>query len=367
MNQTWQYIRNLLIARLDNIGDVVMLSPALRAIKENLPGVKLTLFASPAGATVAELLPEVDDVITSRVVWQDVGNRLPLDPDREWQLIRTLREKSFDAAFIFTSFSQTPHGAAYACYLASIPMRLGQSKEFGGGLLSVPISPPDDSLQQVERNLHLLESTGFTIRTRDLRLRIPKTVAAATMRKLGEKGLSLGQPYLLLHPGASCPARTYSPTRFASAAEAITRETGMPVVISGAERDRPLVEAVIANMRGRLIVLAGETSVLEWAALVRGARLMLSGHTGSIHFAEAFRTPSVILYSGTDLISQWAPRRLPSHLLQNPVPCSPCYAFTCPQSHMKCLDVPAGEVTRAALDLLRETASPETSRVSNEA
>ncbi|MCL5026235.1 MAG: glycosyltransferase family 9 protein [Chloroflexi bacterium] len=359
MNQPWQYIRNLVVARLDSVGDVVMLSPALRAIKENLPGVRVTLLASPAGAAAAEMLPEVDDVIAWRAVWQDVEDRLPLDADRELQLVRALREKKFDAAFIFTSFSQTPYGAAYACYLAGIPVRLGQSKELGGGLLSRAVPPPDDAVHQAERNLHLLESAGFAIRSRDLRLRIPKTVGAAAMRKLAQKGLDPGRPHILLDPGVSCPARAYSPNRFGAVADILARETGVPVVLAGAEGDQRHTEAVAAAMRTGPIVLASETSVPEWAVLVRGARLLLSAHTSSMHLAEAFRTPSVVLFSGTDLVSQWAPRRLPSRILQRPVSCSPCYASTCARDDMRCLEFSTHEVVTAALEVLSETATPE--------
>ena len=72
--------------RLDNIGDVIMTSPVLRTIKENLPTAKLTLMASPAGALTQPLLPWVDEVLSWRVLWQDFG-RLDFDPAREWKLI----------------------------------------------------------------------------------------------------------------------------------------------------------------------------------------------------------------------------------------------------------------------------------------
>ena len=134
MNQ-WLAARNILAVRLDNIGDILMLGPALRAIKETSPEARITLLASPAGATAAPLLPWIDDVIIWRPVWQDVGGRMPFDPEREYQLISLLAERKFDAAIIFTSFSQTPHTPGYACYLAGIPLRAGESKEFGGSTL----------------------------------------------------------------------------------------------------------------------------------------------------------------------------------------------------------------------------------------
>src|SRR5947199_3114756 len=105
----WLEARNILAIRLDNIGDVIMLGPALRAVKETSPQARLTLLASPAGTTAVPLLPWIDDVITWRTIWQDVGGRMPFDPAGQWELIHLLAERKFDAALIFTSFSQTPH------------------------------------------------------------------------------------------------------------------------------------------------------------------------------------------------------------------------------------------------------------------
>ena len=83
----------------------------------------------------------------------------------------------------------------------------------------------------------------------------------------------------------------------------------------------------------------------------RGATLSLTNNTSTMHIADACGTPSVVLYSGTELESQWRPRNAPHRLLRRAVPCSPCYAFTCP-SGLECLDVPPEEVVRAGLELL---------------
>jgi ADP-heptose:LPS heptosyltransferase len=136
----WRSVRNLLVMRLDNIGDVIMTSPALRALRANLPQAKITLLASPGGALTAELLPWIDEVLPWRVLWQDLG-RLEFNPDREWQFIQTLHDRQFDAAIIFTSFSQTPHPAALISTLAGIPLRLGESKEQDIGTLTHALSP----------------------------------------------------------------------------------------------------------------------------------------------------------------------------------------------------------------------------------
>src|SRR5690242_7459548 len=105
---SWLTARHILVVRLDNIGDVLMLGPALRAIKETSPQARLTLLASPAGSTAASLLPWIDDTLVWRAVWQDAGKgekRMPFDPARELEFITYLSSFQFDAALLFTSFS----------------------------------------------------------------------------------------------------------------------------------------------------------------------------------------------------------------------------------------------------------------------
>ena len=185
----WLAARNLLAVRLDNAGDVVMLGPALRAIKTTSPECQITLLASPAGAKAAPLLPWIDSVLVWRSIWQDLG-QLPFDPARENELIQLIAERSFDAAVIFSSFSQTPHVAAYVCYLAGIPLRAGESKEFGGGTLSTELRGTPDATHQVDRNLRLVHALGFTDVDPALEIAIPDASREEVARRLWDAGIS---------------------------------------------------------------------------------------------------------------------------------------------------------------------------------
>lgn len=351
MDPEWASVRNILVMRLDNIGDVVMTGPALRAIKANLPQARLTLMASPAGSLAAPLLPWIDDVLTWRVLWQDLGG-LEFDPNREWQMVSALRQREFDAAIIFTSFSQTPYPAAVACYLAGIPLRLGQSKEKGNGILTTELASGPDAVHQVERNLRLIETVGFRVIDRRLALQIPATAHQGAAGRLAAAGLAADSPYLLLSPWTSCQARTYFTDRFALACRDLSQRTGWPVLVTGSARDRERGGPLLATLGDSGIDLIGATSVPELAALVANARLVLANDSLVMHLADATGSPSVVLYSGTEYESQWQPRHSPHRLLRRPTPCSPCYAFTCPYN-LECLDIPPGEVVAAGMALLQ--------------
>ncbi|OWY69296.1 glycosyl transferase family 9 [cyanobacterium TDX16] len=339
----WGDLRNILVMRLDNIGDVIMTSPVLRAIKENLPAAKLTLMASPAGALTQPLLPWVDEVLPWRVLWQDLG-RLDFDPAREWKLIETLSQHQFDAVIILTSFSQSPHPAALICYLAGIRLRLGESKESGQGILTHWVDPIPDEIHQVERNLRLIEAVGFKVRDRRLCLHVPKTITAA-----------IPNSYILLNPWTTCQSRNYDDCRFAIAARQLSQMTSLPIVVTGTNKDRDRARPLL-DILGDAIDLIGATSLAEFATLIANARLVLTNNTSTMHIADATNTPSVILFAGTELESQWQPRHAPVKLLRRPTVCSPCYAFTCPYN-MECLDISPEEVIAAGLEMLDRTNS----------
>ena len=359
----WLAARNILAVRLDNMGDVVMLGPALRAVKRSSPDARVTLLASPAGAQAAPLLAAVDDVIVWRAIWQDVGNHMPLDPARELELVRLLAERRFDAALIFTSFSQNPHVPGYACYLAGIPLRAGESKEFGGSALTTELRGCPDEMHQAERNLRLVEHLGFQVGDRQLAIRLDDAARARVPALLGGAGIAPGEPYVLLHPGASCEARRYPAERYAEVAR-LLEARGRRVLVTGVEREAEIVTTAARGIPAKRVLL-GRTTVAELAALVERAALVICNDTLTMHLADAVRTPLVVLYSGTEYDEQWRPRASRHRLLRRPTDCQPCYRFTCPIG-LPCLDIPPEEVVAAVEELLalgRDTVKAESAEV----
>lgn len=336
---TWQTARNLLILRLDNIGDVLMTAPALQALKAWHPDTRLILLASPAGSLTAPVLPWVDEVIPWRTLWQALETP-PGDADREWELIATLKARNFDGAIIFTSFKQSPHPPAFICQMAEIPLRLGASQE-SGECLTHRVSHLPHDLHQVERNLQLIEAVGFEVSDRHLSLHISPS------------DLIPPKPYLLLNPWTSCPSRTYPLEKMAIAARTLSDKTGYPVVVTGTDKYREAAQPLLEVLGDRAIDYIGKTNLSDLVALVAQAQLLLSNNTSTMHIADATQTPSVILFAGTELEQQWRPRRTRTHLLRRPTPCSPCYAFTCPYD-LECLDISPEDVVEAGLSLLNE-------------
>ncbi len=332
----WSAAQRVLAVRLDNLGDVVMVTPALRALRAALsPGARLDLLASPAGATLAPLLADVDEVHALSAVWQDADGRLPLAPDRELAVVERFR--GYDAVVVFTSFAQSPWPVASAAYLAGVPVRVGVSKEFGGSLLTHRLPAPPDEQHQSDRALALLASVGVPDRGRHLSLTVPdgaRDRASEVLRAAGVEG-----PYAVLAPGASCPSRRWPPERFAE----VARTMDLPVVVVGTEKERTLVERIDGP---GVHPVAGLLDVPALAAALEGARVAVTNNSGGMHLADAVGTPVVALFAGTEDESQFAPRSVPARLLRVPTACAPCRAFACPYAQ-QCLDVAPAAVVAA--------------------
>ena len=342
--------RRILLARLDNVGDVVMLSPAVRAIRAGAPFAHLGLLASPAGSTAATLLPEIDEVIVARVAWQDASRSPAIDAPAERRFIQRLADGEWDAILIFTSFSQTPFPAAYAAYLAGIPIRAAQAAEFGGAMLSHQVAPAAWETHQAERNLRLVQGLGLSVEERSLSVAIPREARTTVDAVLATEGVAPDDPVLLFAPGASCAARRYSPDRYAAAGRELAAVSGRRLVVAGTARESELVAPILDDVPGA-ISLVGRTTVPEFAALVERAALVVCGNSAALHLADALRRPVVVLYSGTDLESQWQPRHTASVVLRRETDCHPCYRFNC-LFEMQCLDIAPEEVVAAGLRLL---------------
>src|SRR4051812_3983109 len=133
----WHSARQVLAVRLDDTSDVLMTSPALAAIRDSLPGARLTLLASPRGTALAPHLPMVDEAIEHVAAWLDPAGGDEEEVGRtERELVEILQCRRFDAAVIFTPSGQSALPAAMLCRLAGIPLRLAHCRDDPGALLS---------------------------------------------------------------------------------------------------------------------------------------------------------------------------------------------------------------------------------------
>lgn len=358
----WRAAQRILAVRLDNLGDVLVTTPAIHAIRESLPNAAITLLASVVGAQAGRLNPDIADVIVYAAPWMDPWRTLPQDPAREQRMIALLHEGAFDAAIIFTSFRQSALPAAYLCYLAGIPLRLAASIDGPGSLLTTRYRHSEQLQHEVERGLDLVGAVGLTTPQRDLVLRVPDEarMTGAELRdwlqmRTARPRAALDGPVVALHPGCSMPARTYPWELYAELGDLLIEQLGATVVLTGSADEQELVARIQARMRHPALGLAGALSFSAFCALIAAADLTVTNNTGPMHVAAAVKTPVLALFALTNPPEQWGPWRVPHRLLFHDVACRLCYSRVCPFGHECLRGVTPALAVAAAADLLAET------------
>lgn len=352
---SWQEAHKILLVRLDNLGDVLLTTPAFHAIKESLPRASLTLLASPVGAQIAALNPDIDDAIIYQSPWMDPWRTLSQDSQREQQLLAGLKERMFDGAIIFTSFRQSPLPAAYLCYLADIPLRAAASIDGAGSLLTTRHKHPEHMIHEVERGLDLVSALDMHTAECSLVLHVPLSASERINEMLAAISLR-SRPVIVVHPGCSMPARTYPWEMYADVITLLVGQLDAYVLVTGVEDEIPLatriIEQIPGEQRGSVHSLAGKLPFPELCALLQRADLTITNNTGPMHIAAAVKTPVVVLFALTNPPEQWGPWLVPHRLLYHDVPCRICYSRVCPYQH-ECLRlVSPAMVLRAAEELL---------------
>jgi lipopolysaccharide heptosyltransferase II len=316
--KTWARCTKLLCIRLDNMGDVLMTTPAIRALKETVPRRTVTLLASPAGAAIARMVPEVDRIVELNAPW--AKHKATMTHRKLLAAAAMLFRQRFDAAVIFTTYSQSPLPAALLCYLAGIRRVLGYCRENPYSLISdwIPDPEPHELVRhETERQLNLAAATGACTTNARLSLQVPGKALAGARSKLACLGLDPSRPWCIMHPGASEEKRLFQPQRLTQAAAQLMRE-GWQVVLTGSPAEREYVGRMHHALNEQTVNAAGSLSVEELAAAITQARVLVSNNTGPVHMAAAAGTPVVVLYAQTN--PQHTPWQVPNRVLYFPVP-----------------------------------------------
>ncbi|NIH81163.1 ADP-heptose:LPS heptosyltransferase [Amycolatopsis viridis] len=325
----------VLVARLDNAGDVLLSGPLVRAVAATAGPV--TFLAGPHGRAAAELLPGVGEVIEWCAPWID-PEPPAASPAHLAELRAHIRAAQPDAALVVTSFHQSPLPLALVLRECGVPWIGAICEDYPGSLLDlrhrIDGDPPEP-----ERALSLARAAGYELPPGD-------DGRLAVRRPLPDVSDLVGEPgYVVVHPAASVPARQYPAEQNAEVVRLLA-ESGYRVVVTGAPSERDLT-AQVAGAHG--LDLAGRTDLHGLAAVLAGARVAVVPNTGPAHLAAAVGTPVVSLFAPVVPAARWAPYGVPLVLLgDQDAPCRDTRARVCPVAGHPCLGrVPPEDVLMA--------------------
>ncbi len=313
MQNNWQGCKNILCIRPDNMGDLIMTGPALRAIKTSF-NCQITVLTSSMAAKIAELMPEVDDVLIADLPW--VKTSAAPDEALFNKTVAQIKSRRFDAAVIFTVYSQNPLPTVMLAYLAGIPKRLAYCRENPYQLLTdwVPDPEPYQLIKhQVIRDLDLVASVGAAVTDNKLRLNINDDLKNGIGVKLKSIGVDTEKPWLLIHPGVSELKREYPPANWIKAGKKLITELGVQLLITGSAAEKELTEIIQKGIGNKSYAAGGLFNLNELVALISMAPVLIAVNTGTVHIAAAVGIPVVVLYALTN--PQHTPWQVPHKVL----------------------------------------------------
>lgn len=281
------------------MGDLIMTTPALKALKETFL-CQITVLTSSMAQSIAGFIPVIDEVIVNDLPWikanaTTAGNEL-ID------LVNKLRSYEFDAAVIFTVYSQSALPAAMLAMMADIPLRLAYSRENPYDLLThwLPDKEPYSFVQhQVKRDLALVAFTGAITNDDRLLLNVNAEDRQAAGLKLQQAGINTGKNYIIFHPGVSEEKRKYPVERWVTLGK-LVGSTGLPILLTGTAKEGELTRAIAAGIGDNALDMAGHFTTGEFIALTDQAAGIVSVNTATIHIAAATQTPVIVLYALTN-------------------------------------------------------------------
>jgi heptosyltransferase-2 len=318
------------------VGDAVMSIPTLEVIRRYRTASEITILARPAVADLLSGQPFAD-----RILEYDYRGR-----HRGWlgreKLVRELRNEKFDLAVLL----QNAFEAAWLAWRSGIPERIGYARDGRGALLTKSIAlpkpghdgrmfPRHESQYYLEllRRGGWLKSRGEIDPIQAIQLTVPEMARGAAELKLRKAGARPRSWRCAVAPGASYgAAKCWPAERFALLADRLISECDADVLFFGTGGEKEIATRIFSVMKSRAISLVGETSMRDLPALFSQCSVFVGNDSGAMHVAAAAGLPVIGIFGSTDPEGT-APVTQQFTLIQEKVPCSPCFLRRCPVDH----------------------------------
>ncbi|HUV50294.1 MAG TPA: lipopolysaccharide heptosyltransferase II [Anaerolineae bacterium] len=323
-------IKQLLIRSTNWIGDAVMTTPAVRAIRKNFPHAEISILTKPWVAPVFESSPYIDNIL----IYDDFEKHKGLSG--KLRLARELKTYGFDAAILL----QNAFEAALIAFFAGIPCRIGYNTDARSFLLthSVSCTPQIKKMHQTGYYLGILHGIGLDTDGPGLDLVVDKKYQNRAAKILEEHGVSRADRLVGINPSATFgPAKQWFPERYAALSDKIHEVFGARILLFGGPGDRELGRRISQMMQHPPVDLCGKTKLEEAIALINMCNLFITNDSGLMHVAAALDIPLIAIFGSTNPVTT-GPKGLDSRIVRIPVECSPCLKPECPKGHLKCMD-----------------------------
>jgi lipopolysaccharide heptosyltransferase II len=352
---------HILVVKLASMGDLLLSTPALRALRETYPQARIDLLVTPESAGILKGWPAIDHIIVLDKYLFDYPSQMLLHPERLLRLAafwKTLRAGHYDAVLLMhhltLPFGRLKHQVLMRA--SGAKWRVGLDNGHGW-FLNVRVKDAGfGARHEAAYSMALAQAVGATISDKRLFIPLSEEDRARARQLLYSEGSpdSVARPIIALHPGSGgySTARRWAPERFARLADALCQDFGGQVVLVGGPEEAELHQQIMQMMQSSVFVrsLAGQASIHVTAAVLELVDLFIGNDAGPMHLAVAVGTPVVAIF-GLSNYRAWGPytgavveRR--AEVVHLDLPCMPCFY----RGHQ--LGTPEGCMTRDCLAML---------------
>ncbi len=331
--------KRIVLFRTDRIGDLILSLPVVEALKSRLPKTRIDMVTAPATACLAALQPGLERIFP----------HVYRGPAGLAALARTLAANEYTlAVHLYPRPLQ-----ALAAFLARIPLRVGTAYRAYSVFFNrrVPVHRKTMTQHEGDLNLKLLESMGIRPGKPAAGICVPEAARQRVRNVLGrEPAHAGGRPFVVLHPGSGGSSLRWPVEHFTALGRGLAA-SGWPLVLTGTETDRPLVDTVYRSLgQDRATNLCGHLDLPHLAALLLESALTVSNSTGPLHLADALGRKVIGLYSRHlyDSPIRWGPWHQPENAF-TPAggPCRHCPRERCNEYHCMATIRPEAVLERA--------------------
>ncbi len=345
MNKGHKYKR-ILIIRIDKIGDLVLSTPVIKAVRDAYPGSYIAAVVRPYTHEIIKENPYLDEVITYDKAKNGKGIL------KNIKFILDLRKRRFDLALILHPKNRTH----IITFLAGIPERVGYDKKMGALLTKkIPHLKQYGLKHEIDYTLDILRYIGIEPKEKSLYVGTDKSSQKKIDGIFVENGISEDDIIVTIHPGSSCPSKRWKAEHFAKVADSLAEKYKAKIIIIAGPKDNGFGDKTAGLMKAQNMNLSGKTTIPDLVSILSRSHLFISNDSGPVHIACAVGTPTISIFGRSDRglsPARWKPIGKKDIALHKDVGCEICLSHNC-KLGFKCLEaISTDEVLAAAERIL---------------
>lgn len=338
--------RRILIIRTDRIGDVLLSTPVIYALRQKFPHAFISIMVAPYALDIVEDNLYLDEVI----IYDKDGKHKSWW--RSFKFSRRLKKKKFDLAIILHPTNRMH----LVTFLAGIPQRLGYNRKLGFLLnLRKKHTKQEGSRHEAEYNLDLLSDLGIIGNPQDLFMPIRRESEQYVEELFRKEGIRKIDKILAINPGSSCPSKIWPQENFVQVAEKLSGLYNFKILILAGPKEMYLADKLAREIKAKVINLAGKTSISQLASILKRCTLFISNDSGPVHVASALGTPVISIFGRNQAglsPRRWGPLGKHGKYLHKDAGCIQCLAHNCKKEFACLKAISVDDVVKAAEDIL---------------